>query len=236
MHSRHRVLEILVMIIALGFWVYLTFAVTLFSSRNGFWDLGAGGWFMILLLPTVVMLYLAHTALSQRPINRARLMFSGLILLGLIGLVIAGDHAAKNERNRFRLARCCANIKMLSLALLMYADDHQDRLPPADSWVGATLTDPHVKLNTFKCPLDKAPGRANRSSYALNAELGGKLLSAIADPADTPLLYEIPHPEKNPRGNPAQAGSAGRHGEKYVITYADGRAAIFDSKEKYRSP
>jgi hypothetical protein len=80
---------------------------------------------------------------------------------------------------------CLLNIWYTDVALQMYADDNDDRLPPAHGWLDRL--DEYVKSSdVFECPEAKGLDCA----FAYNAALGGASLSAVADPEHTIVVFE----------------------------------------------
>ena len=95
----------------------------------------------------------------------------------------------------------------------MYADDHQDTLPPAASWCDAIQRDVY-KPTVFQCRADKSSAR---SSYAFNAQLGGRKIDEVNP--QTVMIFECP-------GGWNVSGGASkmitRHQGNYVVCYVDG--------------
>ncbi|MGD9495617.1 MAG: hypothetical protein AB7Y46_04835 [Armatimonadota bacterium] len=133
------------------------------------------------------------------------------VLLGPKGSfddVVAGklrDDAAREA--------CASNLKQLGLAMLMYAQDYDERLPIADRWCGATY--PYIRNREIHhCPADDAA-----FSYAFNYKLSRQPLTAVRQPAHAIALYEseigkgdafdwpdfpgasVPDPARHPEGN-----------------------------------
>jgi hypothetical protein len=80
---------------------------------------------------------------------------------------------------------CAEHEKRLAAAVLMYAERHDDQLPPAEEW--ADCIAPLVADRAdFSCP--GAPGK--RSDYAFNRALGSKRIADLSDPGHTVLLFE----------------------------------------------
>ncbi len=110
---------------------------------------------------------------------------------------------------------CLSNIKQMGIGLLMYTQDHDFALPPADNWyapVKAYIA--HAPL--FRCPADKTPDRG--LSYFLNAQVAGKRIDEIKNPAEVILIAE------------GRAGTGGperlvpRHDGGVNVGYCDGHA------------
>lgn len=86
-----------------------------------------------------------------------------------------------------------SNVKQICNALLIYTQDWDDRLPPADRWERAIPTDksPYLLL----CPSSR---RDVAHSYVLNARLAGKPTGDFTHPELLPMIYEsslnVPNP------------------------------------------
>ena len=104
-------------------------------------------------------------------------------------------------REKARQISCASNEKQLGLAVLMYAQDNDELLPPtqsADGTLWPVLLNPYVKSDRLRvCPDDGAA----TNSYGLN-ELNFvdltddshppiQLLAAFQTPADTVMLGEV---------------------------------------------
>ena len=80
---------------------------------------------------------------------------------------------------------CQANLKQLSLGLLMYAQDYDERFPLDSGW--RTAVYPYLKNQSlFECP---ASG-LGQQSYDLAPELYGAKLSVVNAPNATPMVYD----------------------------------------------
>ena len=80
-----------------------------------------------------------------------------------------------------RNAACKSNLKQLSLGLLMYAQDHDNRFPPAESWADAVR--PYVRnRDVYECPAG--------GGYAYNSELSNIALGDIRSPWNCPMLFD----------------------------------------------
>lgn len=129
---------------------------------------------------------------------------------------------------------CATNMKMLSLAILMYTQDHDEKYPDANKWVDEIM--PYIKQSdkntsnpkdVFNCP--KVP-TSIRWSYALNKNLAGKSLPSLNAPAETVLIFETGTGKKNQCDAGISLCKPSRHGRGNVYGYADGHVNI--QKEK----
>ena len=93
--------------------------------------------------------------------------------------------ALSRAKIKAQSVQCMNHVKQLNLALMMYATDHNDTFPPADSW--CDLIKPYTGNSTavFHCP--SQPGA--ECSYRLNSEVANKRLSEVGAPATTVLIF-----------------------------------------------
>jgi prepilin-type processing-associated H-X9-DG protein len=114
-------------------------------------------------------------------------------------------------------SRCRSNLKQLATAVLMYAQDYDERMPPATDW--ASLLAPHLKgsdKDVFHCPATEAPG-----SYGMNSALSGVRQEDIDQPARTVMLFEVDAPTRSFAGG-ANEMARHRHSGAPNVCYADG--------------
>jgi hypothetical protein len=112
---------------------------------------------------------------------------------------------------------CLSNLKQLALAVLMWAQDHDEVLPPAKDW-GKELF-PYLKNEeVFRCPA--VPGL--ECGYAYNADIAGRKLAEIADPAATVLFYESTLGQLDAADRGESQPRPGRHNGGNARAYVDG--------------
>jgi hypothetical protein len=79
-----------------------------------------------------------------------------------------------------------SNAKQLSIAVLMYENDNDDRLPKANSQTAVRATiHPYLKNDE----LWKSPNPA-KAEFLFNMALSGVNLTTLPDPANMPVIYE----------------------------------------------
>ena len=112
---------------------------------------------------------------------------------------------------------CLSNLKQLSLAAMMFAQDHDQTLPSADQWTDQLM--PYLKNEAIlKCPA--APEL--ECAYALNAALAGKRLKDLPNPAEAILFFESNLGKRNATGTLEEVAVPGRHRGGNVYAFADG--------------
>ncbi|MCS7301631.1 MAG: DUF1559 domain-containing protein [Fimbriimonadales bacterium] len=125
--------------------------------------------------------------------------------------------AFAQAREKARATQCMSNLKQLSLAMLTYAADYDDRLPPAPRWsdsIAARIRDPI----TFRCP-SVPPGKFG---YAMNSRLSHQRISELVDSHTTPLLYDSSNLERNAHDAFSSLPNPPRHVQVNNVVYADG--------------
>jgi prepilin-type processing-associated H-X9-DG protein len=179
-------------------------------------------------LTAIVGLVLGIIALIQISRNQTRLSGLGLAIAGtcvsgfmvLMLPVMAAMllPALARAKQRAQSINCMNNIKQINLALVMYATDHKDTLPPTNQW--CDLIKPYIggSSTMMHCPAEP-PGRC---SYALNANIANKKLSELRpSPAVTILVFSAAD-GWNTSGGPSAVVSH-HHDDRFVnIGFADG--------------
>ena len=119
-----------------------------------------------------------------------------------------------NAKDRAQAQACFSQVKELGMAVRMYASDHGDRLPNAESWENdinkyLPVNGSGVLLEgILTCPItDK--------HYVFNSKLSGVDWRDIRKPAQTPLLWEAEAPDTTKR-------TQAPHPDGICIAYVDG--------------
>jgi prepilin-type processing-associated H-X9-DG protein len=142
----------------------------------------------------------------------------GKTRLDLLKTAFAADPTLKQAMDKAQMTTCASNLKQISLGIIMYAQDHNETLPDAAKWVDEVM--PYVKNEAlFHDPQD-APDHP--WSYAFNKALSGKKLAAIANPAETVLLFDSTLGTKNASDSGESLPHPGRHSGGNVYAFADG--------------
>ena len=122
--------------------------------------------------------------------------------------------ALAKAKNSAQSIQCVNNVKQLSLAVRIYANDHNERYPAAKRWCDDVLPFTGGSPKVFTCPLRQG----QRCGYAFNQNLDGKKESEI-DPS-TVLIFESDG-GWNAVGDASAMVSTPRH-RFYTIGFADG--------------
>jgi prepilin-type processing-associated H-X9-DG protein len=158
---------------------------------------------------------------------------SGRVLVTLAVLILVGQQLGcipvnvTRAREEAREATCVSNLKQVELATLMFAQDHQGKLPAGD-WP-SQLSGYVVNTAIYTCP--SASGQP--VSYVLNQAVAGKKLSTIVQPQQTVLLFEADSPPSPPVGGSALVGT-GRHQGAVVVGFVDGHVETYTPGEARR--
>ncbi|MEI6503419.1 MAG: DUF1559 domain-containing protein [Armatimonadota bacterium] len=137
-------------------------------------------------------------------------------------------------REKARTASCLSNMKSLALATLTYAQDHDERLPPApkvalkrnldegrlkdgpiDLAQYFAADDWHRQIHYRNPQVFMCPSTRSICSYEFNAKVYGARLPELKGVGSTVLEYEAGFLTGSPRGP---------HLKGYNTTYCDGHA------------
>ena len=120
-------------------------------------------------------------------------------------------------RERGEQEACLSNLKQLTLAALMFAQDHDQTLPSAEKWTDEIM--PYIKNEALlRCPA--APEL--ECGYALNRDLAGKKLNALPNPAEAILFFDSNLGKRNATGTLEDVAIPGRHNGGNNYAFADG--------------
>jgi len=100
-----------------------------------------------------------------------------LVVVAIIAVLAALLWPRTPPREKWRLATCQDNLKRLALGLIIYATDHDERLPPSHVWSKVIV--PHPKgPDAFCCPGDDSRRfRHGGGPYAMSLSLSGEALA-----------------------------------------------------------
>lgn len=133
---------------------------------------------------------------------------------------------------------CLDHLRLQASALLTYAADHDDRLPPGSAWMDAIV--PSVAPDTgvpflrrqenavFRCPAL----RRFQHGYAFNERLSLASRSVVSDPGRTPLTFDSMKLGRNETAWPPDAPPKGRHGGRNNFSFLDGHVASLDPGDR----
>jgi len=143
-----------------------------------------------------------------------------VILLAIVFLfVFFGPMCVHPPHHRFRSTACMANLRQLGLAMIVYAEEHGGRYPPAQRWCDL-LADGHVDEKAFRCP----GAEAGPCNYAMNPH---------ADPccaADVVLLFES-NPGWNQFGGHELLTTENHKGQRCSVFFVDGSVVSVKADE-----
>lgn len=132
----------------------------------------------------------------------------------LAGLALLSLHPemANLPRPATLQTQSLSKVKQIALAVLVYAADHQDRLPPAKGLKAAVM--PYLRDADVLTPPGAPKGTVG---YFLDPRLSGRLSASIERPAETAMILE---------GAPTKTAFPYRG--RTPVGYADGHAKMAD--------
>ncbi len=109
------------------------------------------------------------------------------------------------------------NARQVSMAATTYTTLHRQAFPPPDNWPQALMEQGGLPSHALNDPSAPKAGRA----LAMNARLGGKIISEVQEPSRTVLFFECAAGAP-PAGGPELLPPKPRHPSGYVIGFVDG--------------
>jgi hypothetical protein len=144
-----------------------------------------------------------------------------VLLLALAAAAVLPGALAKIKELKAANNICVSNISQLSVGVMMYATDNNERLPAGTNWCDVLM--PYVKIErTYVCGLGK---RGQKSHYAFNAKLAGREMKDIQTPAQTVLIFEADS-GWNAAGGQELFPAKPRHDGLHAVGFADGHAEL----------
>jgi alpha-tubulin suppressor-like RCC1 family protein/type II secretory pathway pseudopilin PulG len=172
-----------------------------------------------------------HTAYRMTMIRDRRGGFTVgelLIVLAIIVLLAAFIvPVLLSGREKGRQVKCISNQRQIALAILAYAQDHQEVLPSAERvWTAI----PGVKPANQGAGILVCPDKSNRSNgYVFQGAIAGLALSDPTVKDSTTVFVTADGQASNPPVNAAFSMAdidTQRHGKQFVASYLDGHASV----------
>ncbi len=152
---------------------------------------------------------------------------AGFFLLSIFAAILFPVFA--QAREKARQSACASNLKQISLQMLGYAQDNDDKFPPAKRWMDAIKPyGSQAKKGDapYRCPSLRAPN-ADSYGYAFNSNVAAKPGSKIADPRAKMLVYDSETLTRSASDPGTSSPSAGRHSDGSNVAFADGHVKWF---------
>jgi prepilin-type processing-associated H-X9-DG protein len=191
-------------------------------------------------LTALVGLILGILGLRQIDLSRGSLQGRGVAIAGMIvsGLVLAmmlfivPITAAilfpvfAQAREKARTTTCMSHLKQVGMAVSMYAQDYDERLPRRENWCDGLR--PYVGSAQAGAlpPAFQCPSLPNQAAQAYNGWLGAVPLNRIPSPAVTIAAFDGPG-GWNRAGGPELA--VPRHGRGVNSLFVDGHVKWMQS-------
>ncbi len=118
-------------------------------------------------------------------------------------------------REKARQTSCMNNQRQIALAVMMYAQDHDETLPAADTvWRELSLA-----KGVMVCP---TAGKTLANGYVYHGAISGKALGDISDPTTTYVTADGKAAGSTPNVARSFVDLADRHGNMLIASYVDG--------------
>ena len=141
---------------------------------------------------------------------------ASIIILPIFILMSVLLPALIGSRQKARAIISMNNAKQLCVAMHLYCDNNDGRLPPVDRWTHLIL--PYIGNNRAILPV--SPSRNDQRPWAMNVQLEGKKINEISNPQRTVLIFESTFPNPPAGGPEMLPGKPSAQG--YLIGFVDG--------------
>ena len=134
-------------------------------------------------------------------------------------------------RSKARTVSCMSNEKQMALAVLMYAQDNDERYPISTEWM--IKTQPYTKNEMlYQCPAAPGanPARLTVYSYAYNSKMSGRSIAELSSPALAALIYDSSTLTENASDPLTSLPVPPRHDSFNVLSFADGHSKAFTAE------
>jgi len=190
--------------------------------------------FCITALPAVI---LGIVALVKIAGSSGRLKGNGFAVTGIVVPVVAGVFilplmlgitmpALVRTKHMAQWTACATNMRDLGKALMIYANDHDDKFPTSSKWCDLLIEHAGVDRMTFRCR-GSMEGPCN---YAMNENVAG--LGPFTQ-SDLVLLFET-HPGWNQVGGPEVLTTENHRGEGCNVLFVDWHVEFVKTQELNR--
>ena len=124
--------------------------------------------------------------------------------------------ALAKAKSRAQAINSVNQLKQIGLAARIYASDHQDKYPPAETWCEVLKDSLGGNVSVYKAPSDPSSGRC---SYAYNAKLSGRDEGQVNP--QTVMFFETTG-GWNQHGGRGLMITTPRNSGVFVVGFADG--------------
>jgi prepilin-type N-terminal cleavage/methylation domain-containing protein/prepilin-type processing-associated H-X9-DG protein len=166
---------------------------------------------------------------AKRPVSHSGFtLIELLVVIAIIAILAAILFPVfAKAREKARQSSCLNNQRQIAVAILMWAQDHDEMLPDSSN----VWPEINVDRNILMCP---TKGKKVANAYIYNNWCSSKSLGEIEEPTDTMLTADGQHAATT---SPLTFDNVGytffdvdlRHSNKAVATYVDGHVAISDT-------
>ncbi|MBU4376520.1 MAG: type II secretion system GspH family protein [Candidatus Omnitrophica bacterium] len=155
-------------------------------------------------------------------INKGFTLIELLVVIAIVGVLIALlAPAIASTREKSQIAACMNNMKQISMAAFMYADDHNSVIPD----VSDTATYTQETENVYRCPRDTRQGVGiDKPSYTAYQYTPASLLPSSVNGlfSEAVLYLESDEAGIKDKSEITKNDVAYRHDNRTVVVFADG--------------
>ncbi len=155
--------------------------------------------------------------------NKGFTLIELLVVIAIIAVLAAILFPVfAKAREKSRQTVCTSNQRQLAIALTMYAQDHEQRLPNSTSWKSSIGGNSGITGKSWECP-SASKGESSIPVYGYNAWLSDRVTGDIDNPVSVVMTAD------SAGGVDVLNGAAdidiNRHSSKAVASFVDGHSS-----------
>ncbi|MEI6518559.1 MAG: prepilin-type N-terminal cleavage/methylation domain-containing protein [bacterium] len=143
-----------------------------------------------------------------------------IAIIAILAAILFPVFAKAREKSRQTV--CTSNQRQLAIAMTMYAQDHEQRLPNSGTWKTSLGGSNGISGKSWECPSASKSGDNSISVYGYNSWLSDRVTSDIDNPAKVLMTAD------SAGGvnilNSVTDIDTNRHSSKAVASYVDGHS------------
>jgi prepilin-type processing-associated H-X9-DG protein len=143
-----------------------------------------------------------------------------ILLIPIVAAILFPVFA--QAREKARQTSCLTNLKQSGLGMMMYAQDYDGKLPPAQGWMDKLVPYMPKDEKAYHCPSAKSSGQEEAYGYAFNSTISTIVVTQLPSPQTTGMIFDSDTSGRSATTKGALYPTPARHSSKNNVAFADG--------------